>query len=69
MKIILSIDETNLSVAAVEVTDVQLPEKTGSLHTLYCNTEEEKKCFAHQSVQDMVNIYCGWHLANKNVKK
>lgn len=69
MKIILDIDETNLNISTIEVTDVRIPEGTGSMHTVYCDAEEEKAKIRQMRVQDLVNIYGGWHQANRNSNK
>lgn len=70
MKIILDIDEANHNfIRSVEVTDVQLPEETGSYHSLYCDTFDEQKRVQYSSVRDFIEEYTTWHNKNKEARK
>lgn len=70
MKIILDIDEVNCNfIRSVEVTDVPLPEETGSCHDLYSDVMDEQKRVQYMTVREMVQEYISWHQANQKANK
>ena len=66
MKIILSINNETKAIETIEVTDEHIPEETGSMHTLFCDSDEEKRRVHSMSVENLVNEYTEWHTDNKN---
>lgn len=67
MKLILTIDDKTNAITTIEVTDAEIPEETGSMHTLYCDCDAEKERIPEMSVQDMIKEYTDWHRANQTM--